>query len=97
MKACLIMYNADADREIFSVLRTNSRVKNYIKWDDVKGTGSGGLQVLGPLEESRYCAVLVVLGDEDAALLFDDVKLLRQEMINKTGLATLVFSVDTIG
>ena len=36
MKACLIMYNADADREIFSILRTNAKVKNYIKWDELK-------------------------------------------------------------
>lgn len=97
MKACLIMYNADADREIFSILRTNSKVKNYIKWDDVRGTGSGGLQVLGPMEEAKYCAVLVVLGDEDAESLFQDVKTLRAEMLNKTGLATLVFQVEKIG
>ena len=97
MKACLIMYNADADREIFSILRTNSRVKHYIKWDDVRGTGSGGLQVLGPMEEAKYCVVLVVLGDNDADLLFEDVRLLREEMINKTGLATMVFPVDKIG
>lgn len=97
MKACLIMYNADADREIFSILRTNSRVKNYIKWNDVRGTGSGGLQVLGPMEEAKYCAVLVVLNDDDAENLFDDVRTLREEMINKTGLATLVFPVDKIG
>ena len=97
MKACLIMYNADADREIFSILRTNSRVKHYIKWDDVRGTGSGGLQVLGPMEEAKYCVVLVVLGDNDANLLFEDVRLLREEMINKTGLATMVFPVDKIG
>ena len=97
MKACLIMYNSDADREIFSVLRTNSRVKNYIKWDGVRGTGSGGLQVLGPLEESRYCAVLVILADQDADHLFEDVRTLREEMINKTGLATLVFPVEKIG
>jgi hypothetical protein len=97
MKACLIMYNSDADREIFSVLRTNSRVKNYIKWDDVRGTGSGGLQVLGPMEESRYCAVLVILADQDADHLFEDVRTLREEMINKTGLATLVFPVEKIG
>jgi hypothetical protein len=91
------MYNADSDREIFSILRTNSRVKHYIKWNDVKGTGSGGLQVLGPLEEAKYCAVLVVLGDDDAHHLFDDMRLLREEMLNKTGLATLVFPVDKIG
>lgn len=97
MKACLIMYNADADREIFSVLRTNSRVKHYIKWDEVRGTGSGGLQVLGPMEEARYCVVLVVLQDDDAEELFQDVRALREEMLNKTGLATLVFPVEKIG
>jgi hypothetical protein len=97
MKACLIMYNADADREIFSVLRTNSRVQHYVKWNDVRGTGSGGLQVLGPLEEAKYCAVLVVLADGDADQLYEDMKTLRAEMINKTGLATLVFPVEKIG
>lgn len=97
MKACLIMYNADADREVFSVLRTNSRVQHYIKWDDVRGTGSGGLQVLGPMEEARYCAVLVVLPDDDAETLFQDVKSLREDMINRTGMATLVFPVEKIG
>jgi hypothetical protein len=91
------MYNAEADREIFSVLRTNARVKHYIKWDDVRGTGSGGLQVLGPMEETKYCAVLVVLHDHDAEELFQDVKALREEMLNKTGLATMVFPVEKIG
>ena len=97
MKACLIMYNADADKEVFSVLRTSSFVKHYIKWNDVRGTGSGGLQVLGPLEEAKYCAVLVALSDDDAEGLFQDVLALRQNMLNKTGLACLVLNADKIG
>ena len=97
MKACLIMYNADADKEVFSVLRTSSFVKHYIKWNDVRGTGSGGLQVLGPLEEAKYCAVLVALSDEDAEGLFQDIQGLRQNMLNTTGLACLVLNAEEIG
>ncbi len=97
MKACLIMYNADADKEVFSILRTNPFVKHYIKWDDVRGTGSGGLQVLGPMEEKQYCVVLVALADGDAERLFRDIQILRENMLNKTGLATLVLSADKIG
>lgn len=97
MKACLIMYNEDIDKEVFSVLRTNSAVKQYIKWNDLRGTGSGGLQILGPLEEARYCAVLVALADSDAESLFKDVQDLRRDMVNKAGLACLVLNVDKIG
>lgn len=97
MKACLIMYNADADKEIFSVLRTSGKVKHYIKWDDVRGTGSGGLQVLGPIEEAKYCVVLVALNDEDSDSLFKEIQTLRQEMVNKTGLAVLVLNAEKIG
>jgi hypothetical protein len=97
MKGCLIMYNSLADREVFSTLKTNEKVRHYIKWDDVRGTGSGGLQVLGPLEESNYCAVLVVLPDDDAQALFDDVQILRQNMLRRTGLAVMMFPVDRIG
>ena len=91
------MYNADADKEVFSVLRTSSFVKHYIKWNDVRGTGSGGLQVLGPLEEAKYCAVLVALSDDDAEGLFKDIQGLRQNMLNKTGLACLVLNAEKIG
>lgn len=97
MKACLIMYNADADKEVFSVLRTNPFVKHYIKWDDVRGTGSGGLQMLGALDEKKYCVVLVALADADAEILFQDVQRLRDQMIHKTGLAILVLNADKIG
>lgn len=97
MKACLIMYNADADREVFSVLRTSGKVKHYIKWDNVLGTGSGGLQVLGATEESRYCVVLAALNDEESEALFSDIQMLRKEMINKTGLAVLMLNAEKIG
>jgi hypothetical protein len=97
MKACLIMYNADADKEVFSVLRTSPFVKHYIKWNDVRGTGSGGLQVLGPIEEKAYCVVLVALADQDAEALYSDIQKLRQEMLNKTGLAVLVLGAEKIG
>lgn len=97
MKACLIMYNADADKEVFSILRTSAFVKHYIKWNDVRGTGSGGLQVLGPLEEAKYCAVLVALNDDDANTLFQEIQDLRQNMLNKAGLACLILNADRIG
>ncbi len=97
MKACLIMYNADADKEIFSVLRTSTFVKHYMKWNDVRGTGSGGLQVLGPLEEAKYCVVLVALDDENAEKLYQEIQLLRQQMLNKTGLAVLILNAEKIG
>jgi|GEM_PF-5913382 len=97
MKACLIMYNALADREVFSVLKTNEKVRHYIKWENVRGTGSGGLQVLGPLEEADYGAVLVVLGDGEAESLYADIQELRQTMLRKTGLAVMMFPVDKIG
>ncbi len=97
MKACLIMYNADADKEVFSILRTSSFVKHYIKWNDVRGTGSGGLQVLGPMEEAKYCAVLVALSDDDAESLYQDIQNLRKDMVNRTGLAILVLNADKIG
>jgi hypothetical protein len=97
MKACLIMYNEDADKEVFSILRTNPAVRHYVKWNDVRGTGSGGLQVLGPPEEARYCIVMVALGDGEAESLFNDVQTLRQGMINKTGLAVLILNAEKIG
>jgi hypothetical protein len=97
MKGCLIMYNSLADREVFSVLKTNEKVKHYIKWDGVRGTGSGGLQVLGPLEEADYCAVLVILSDGEAEALYSDVQELRAGMLRKTGLAVMMFPVDKIG
>lgn len=97
MKGCLIMYNALADREVFSVLKTNEKVRHYIKWDEVRGTGSGGLQVLGPLEEANYCAVLVVLPEAEAEALYTDVQELRRTMLRKTGLAVMMFPVDKIG
>ena len=97
MKACLIMYNADADKEVFSILRTSGKVKHYIKWNDVRGTGSGGLQVLGPLEEAKYCVVLVALNDEDSEAIYTEIQTLRKEMINKTGLAVLVLNAEKIG
>lgn len=97
MKGCLIMYNALADREVFSVLKTNEKVRHYIKWDEVRGTGSGGLQVLGPLEEANYCAVLVVLPEPEAEALYADVQELRRTMLRKTGLAVMMFPVDKIG
>lgn len=97
MKACLIMYNADADKEVFSILRTSGKVKHYIKWDNVRGTGSGGLQVLGPLEESKYCVVLVALNDDDSESLFQEIQTLRKEMVNPTGIATLLLNAEKIG
>jgi hypothetical protein len=97
MKACLIMYNSEADNEVFSILRTNPFVKHYVKWNDVRGTGSGGLQVLGALEEKAYCVVLVALSDEDAETLYRDIQDLRQNMLKKTGLAILMLNADKIG
>lgn len=97
MKACLIMYNSDADKEVFSVLRTSGKVKHYLKWNDVRGTGSGGLQVLGPLEEAKYSVVLVALNDEDAEGLFQEIQSLRKDMINPTGMAVLMLNAEKIG
>ncbi len=97
MKACLIMYNAEADKEVFSILRTNPFVKHYVKWNDVRGTGSGGLQVLGMLEEKAYCVVLVALADTDAEALYRDIQSLRESMLKKTGLAILMLNADKIG
>ena len=91
------MYNSLADKEVFSTLKTNEKVKHYIKWDRVRGTGSGGLQVLGPAEENDYCAVLVVLNDAEAEMLYQDVQELRSTMLRKTGLAVMMFPVDKIG
>ncbi len=97
MKACVIIYNAQVDKEVFYVIRSTGYVKHYIKWDDVKGTGSGGLNVLGPLEESNYCAVLIALPEEQANALFEEIMTLRKEMVHKTGLACLVLNADRIG
>jgi hypothetical protein len=97
MKACLVMYNALADKEVFSVLKSNPKVRHYIKWDKVRGTGSGGLQVLGPMEESDYCCVLVILADDVAEHLYADVQELRANMLRKTGIAVMMFPVDKIG
>lgn len=97
MKACVIMYNAEADKEVFSILRTSTKVKHYIKWNDVRGTGSGGLQVLGPLEEARYCVVLVALGDEESEEVFQEIAQLRARMLNTTGIATLILNAEKIG
>lgn len=97
MKACLVMYNADADKEVFSILRTSPFVQHYIKWNDVRGTGSGGLQVLGPLEEARYCVVLLALNDENAEALFRDIQALREKMLHRTGIAVLMLNAEKIG
>jgi hypothetical protein len=97
MKGCLIMYNALADREVFSVLKSNEKIRHYIKWDKVRGTGSGGLQVMGPLEESEYCSVLVILADDVAEELYQEVQELRANMLRKTGLAVMMFPIDKIG
>ena len=97
MKACLIIYNSEVDKEVFCVLRSTGFVNHYIKWDDVRGTGSGGLQVLGPLEEAKYCTVLVALPEDQANILFDEIIALRRDMLHKAGLACLILNADRIG
>lgn len=91
------MYKHEADKEVFSILRTSPFVQHYIKWNDVRGTGSGGLQVLGPLEEARYCVVLVALSEENTESLFRDIQTLRERMLNRTGIAVLVLNAEKIG
>ena len=96
MKACLIMYKSEADEEVFSVLRTCTFVQHYIKWNNVKGTGSGGLSVIGTLDESQYSVVLVALPDDKASVLAEEIKTLRENMLHKTGIATLILQADSI-
>ncbi len=96
LKGVMIMYNADADKEIFSSLRTSGLVKHYIKWEKVKGTGSGGMSVIGPVEESEYCIVLIILPPEKAEDLYQTIQRLRSDMLKKTGVACLIYPIEKI-
>ena len=96
LKGVMVMYNADADKEIFSSLRTSGLVKHYIKWENVKGTGSGGMSVIGPVEESEYCIVLIILPPEKADNLFQTIQKLRSTMLKKTGVACLIYPIEKI-
>jgi len=97
MKVCLIMYNIEADKEIFAILKTNPTIKHYIKWNDVKGTGSGGLQVMALIDEKNYSVVLVALEDTHAEQLYQDIIQLREKMLNPTGIAILMLQAEKIG
>lgn len=97
LNAVMVMYNSEADKEIFSTLRTSGFVKHYIKWEKVKGTGSGGMSVIGPVEESEYCIVLIIVPPHLAETLYQQIIDLRNKMVKKTGIAALVFPIDKIG
>ncbi len=94
LKCVMIMYNSDADREIFSTLRN---IQHYIKWENVKGTGSGGMSVIGPVEENQYCIVMLILPAAMAEGLYNDICALRGNMVRTTGIASLIFPIDKIG
>lgn len=97
LSSILIMYRAEADREVFSTLRTLGVVQHYIKWEKVKGTGSGGMNVIGPLEESDYCIVMIILPHGQCQHIFSEIAALRTNMLKKTGIASLIFPISQIG
>ena len=97
MKACLVMYNESIDKEVFTALRSSPNVKHYIKWEHVKGTGSGGLQILGAQSEVKYHIVMVALEDDLAECLFVEFQDLKKNLLNPAGLSVLLLNAEKIG